>query len=207
MTVFLQTRRLTLRVFTADDVDLLVELDSDPDVMRYISNGELTPREEIEVDIFPAFLDYYRRFTGYGFWGAVSKSTDEFLGWFHLRPVPGDLSDQPELGYRLRRGAWGHGYATEGSRALIARGFTEFGVRRVVASTMAVHAASCRVLERSGLCFVRTFVADWPVSISGDQYGDVEYAITRAEWESDELARVGRTPSDGAGSGSDPRRP
>ena len=87
----------------------------------------------------------------------------------------------------MRREAWGKGYATEGSRALIAKGFTEFGVQRVVASTMAVNTASRRVMEKSGMRLVRAFVADWPVSVPGEERGDVEYAITRDEWETDDF--------------------
>ena len=183
MLTFLETERLVLRQFTIDDADLLVELDSDPRVMRYITGGSPTSRAEIEGDYLPAFLDYYQRFPGYGFWAALEKTTGEFLGWFHFRPGPDDPQDQPELGYRLRHAAWGKGHATEGSRALIAKGFTEFGVQRVVASTMAVNTASRRVMEKSGMRLVRAFVADWPVSVPGEEHGDVEYAITRAEWE------------------------
>jgi len=47
-------------------------------------------------------------------------------------------------------GAWGKGYATEGSRALIRKGFTELGVQRVVAEAMAVNVASRRVMEKAG---------------------------------------------------------
>jgi RimJ/RimL family protein N-acetyltransferase len=75
MSIFLETERLVLRRFTEDDVDNLVELDSDPDVMRFINGGRPTPRHEIEGDVLPAFLDYYERFAGYGFWAAVEKST------------------------------------------------------------------------------------------------------------------------------------
>ena len=88
-------------------------------------------------------------------------------------------SDEPELGYRLRRSAWGKGYATEGSRALIRKGFTELGVRRVVAETMAVNTASRRVMEKAGLTLVRTFHQEWPDRIPGDEHGDVEYALTQ----------------------------
>ncbi|MEO7125325.1 MAG: GNAT family protein, partial [Nakamurella sp.] len=49
--------------------------------------------------------------------------------------------------------------------------------------TMAVNTASRRVMEKAGLRFVRTFDADWPVRIPGDEHGDVEYALTRQEWE------------------------
>ena len=53
-----------------------------------------------------------------------------------FRPREGASPDEAELGYRLRKSAWGNGYATEGSRALIRKGFTEFGVQRVVAEAM-----------------------------------------------------------------------
>jgi RimJ/RimL family protein N-acetyltransferase len=182
VTVFLETERLTLRRFTVDDVDLLVELDSDPEVMFWITGGRTTSREEIETDYLPAFLSYYERFEGYGFWAAIERSTGEFLGWFHFRPAPGHPDDEPELGYRLRRSTWGKGYATEGSIALIDRGFRDFGVRRVLAETMAVNTASRRVMEKAGMQLVRTFHQDWPDKIPGDEHGDVEYEITREEW-------------------------
>jgi RimJ/RimL family protein N-acetyltransferase len=56
-------------------------------------------------------------------------------------------------------------------------------VQRVVASTMAVNIASRRVMEKSGLRLVRAFHQEWPESIPGDEHGDVEYALTRDEWE------------------------
>jgi RimJ/RimL family protein N-acetyltransferase len=182
MDVFLETERLLLRRFTADDVDLLIELDSDPDVMHHITGGRPTSREEIVSDVLPAFLDYYRRYAGFGFWAAVERSTGRFVGWFHLRPAHGDGPDEVELGYRLRRDVWGRGYATEGSRALIDTAFRHFGVRRVHAETMAVHVASRRVMERSGLRYARTFHQDWPDPIPGDEHGDVEYALEYSEW-------------------------
>ncbi|HEX5500594.1 MAG TPA: GNAT family N-acetyltransferase [Thermomicrobiales bacterium] len=183
MRVFLETERMWLREFTADDLDLLVELDSDPAVMRFITGGRATPRDEIRDDILPAWLGYYERFAGYGFWAAIDKASGDFLGWFHFRPAPGRPLDEPELGYRLRRAAWGNGYATEGSRALIAKGFADHGVRRVVAETMAVNTASRRVMEKAGMTLVRTFFQEWPDRIEGDEFGDVEYAIERAERE------------------------
>ena len=194
MQVFLETERLVLRRFTLDDVDNLVELDSDPEVMHFITGGRATPREEIENDLLPWFLHYYEGGDRYGFWAAIEKSTGTFLGWFHFRPGDGHPSDEPELGYRLRRSAWGRGYATEGSRALIRKGFTELGVRRVVASTMVVNTASRRVMEKSGLTLVRTFHQEWPDRIPGDEHGDVEYALTRADWERQEATGHERKP-------------
>ncbi len=188
MQIFLETDRLVLRRFTEDDVDNLVELDSDPDVMQYINGGRATPRQEIESDVLPAFIDYYARFSGLGFWAAIEKSTGRFVGWFHFRPVSDARPDEVELGYRLRRSSWGKGYATEGSRALIDKGFAEHGVQRVVASTMVVNVASRRVMEKAGLRFVRTFHQPWPDYIEGEEEGDVEYALLRTEWE-DERSR------------------
>jgi RimJ/RimL family protein N-acetyltransferase len=182
MRVFLETERLILRRFTAADVDLLVELDSDPQVMRYITGGRATSRAEIEDEILPTWLSYYDRYPGYGFWAAIEKSSGNFLGWFHFRPKREDPPDEPELGYRLRKSAWGQGYATEASRALIRKGFEDLGVRRVYAGTMTVNTASRRVMEKSGLKFIRTFFGEWPDRIPGDEEGDVEYALTREEW-------------------------
>src|SRR4051794_2605418 len=53
---YLRTERLVLRRFTTDDADLLAELDSDPEVMRYITGGRATPRDEIVNEVLPAFL-------------------------------------------------------------------------------------------------------------------------------------------------------
>jgi RimJ/RimL family protein N-acetyltransferase len=183
MQVYCETQRLVLRRFTMADVDNLVRLDADPDVMHFITGGMPTAQEEIEKEILPAFLAYYERFEGYGFWAAIQKPAGQFLGWFHFRPREGSSLDEAELGYRLRKSAWGKGYATEGSRALIRKGFTEFGVRRVVAETMAVNLASRRVMEKAGLTLVRSFHQPWPYPIEGDDLGDVEYALNKADWE------------------------
>lgn len=78
--------------------------------------------------------------------------------------------------------AWGHGYATEGARALVRLAFTVLGAERVVATTMTVNARSRRVLEKAGLSLVRTFFAPWPEYLEGAEHGDVEYAVSRQDW-------------------------
>src|SRR6266704_2963949 len=119
MRVFLETERLVLRRFTMADLDGLVGLDADPEVMHFVTGGLPTSRDTIEGEVLPTFLGYYEEFVGYGFWAAVERSSGEFLGWFHLRPREDSAPGEVELGYRLRRSAWGKGYATEGSRAVI----------------------------------------------------------------------------------------
>ena len=188
MRVFLETERLVLRQFTADDLDNLFALHNDPDVMHFLNGGKPTPRAELQHDYLPRYLHYYEQFAGFGFWAAIEKSTGDFLGWFHFRSLQGSSADEIELGYRLHKSAWGKGYGTEGSRALIRKGFTELDVARVVASTMAVNRASRRVMEKSGLTLVRTFWQEWPDVIEGSDQGDVEYALTKADWERQQAA-------------------
>ena len=190
MDIHLESERLLLRRFTPADVDVLVELDSDPAVMRYINGGRPTPRDEIETDILPWWIAYYERHPGYGLWAALEQPGLAFIGWFHLWAPEQDSPRGAELGYRLRAAAWGCGYATEGSRALIERAFRECGAERVFAETMAVNAGSRRVMEKSGLRFVRAFHQEWPDRIEGEEHGDVEYALTRTEWEGTAAAHI-----------------
>ena len=135
--------RLVLRRFIPGDVESLFLLHNDPRVMRFINGGRQTPRREIE-------REYREHFAEEGYWAAVERATDDFLGWFGLHPREDRGPHEYELGYRIGRSAWGRGYATEGSLALIRKGFTELGVLRVFAETMAVNLASRRVMEKSG---------------------------------------------------------
>lgn len=183
MNVILETQRLTLREFTEDDADNLFDLNRDPEVMRYLTGGRPSPREVIRDEVIPFHLAVYKRLDRLGTWAAESTATGEFLGWFHFRPGPDADITNIDLGYRLRRSAWNKGYATEGSRALIAMGFTDLGVKRVFGHTMTVNTASRRVLEKCGLTLVRTTPYEGPDVIEGSEHGEVEYALTKPEWE------------------------
>jgi RimJ/RimL family protein N-acetyltransferase len=96
MHIILETPRLALRQFTEDDVDNLFDLNSDPEVMRYLTGGRPTPREEIRDQIIPFHLAVYGRLDRLGTWAAQSTATGEFLGWFHFRPGPGTVAIQQE---------------------------------------------------------------------------------------------------------------
>ncbi|MFD3698008.1 GNAT family N-acetyltransferase [Streptomyces sp. NPDC058646] len=183
MNVFLETDRLVLRAFSEADVDHLIALDNDPDVMRFINGGRPTSREVIRAQTLPRLLHEYPCFGTRGYWAAQEKDTGTFLGWFEFRPLDAHSPAVVELGYRLHRAAWGTGYATEGSRALIRKGFTSLGVERVTANTMAVNVGSRRVMEKAGLSFLRHFTGDWPEAIEGSEHGEVEYELTRTAWE------------------------
>ncbi|MGW4968157.1 GNAT family N-acetyltransferase [Nonomuraea sp. NPDC004186] len=176
MHIYLETGRLVLRRFTESDAGHLFTLHNDPEVMEFLNGGKPTPREVIVGKTLPAFI-------ATGFFAAIEKPSGAFLGWFHLRAPKGTPDDEPELGYRLHKSAWGRGYATEGSLALIDKAFRELGARRVYAQTMAVNVRSRRVMEKCGLRFTRTFHLEWEDPLPGAEHGEVEYELTRAEWE------------------------
>ena len=181
--ILLETARLRLRHVVPGDLGRLVELDSDPEVTRYTSYGEPTPRERYEREILPRWLAYYESTPLVGYWAAEARADGEFLGWFHLRPDRFDPGEQ-ELGYRLKRAAWGRGFATEGGRSLVAHGFGPVGAAKISARTLARNAASRRVMEKCGLAFERHFV--WPEDVlagrSEEERAGVKYSITRARW-------------------------
>lgn len=166
MHIFLETERLVLRQFTLEDIDCLVELNSDPDVVRFATIDKQVDPAFIQTKILPKWLQHYEEYEGYGCWAAIEKSSQAFIGWFLFRPAvhapyfdpaladPTDI----ELGYRLRKDSWGHGYATEGSKALIQKGFSELGAKRILAVVFAVNEASIRVLEKSGLKLDMQFI-------------------------------------------------
>jgi RimJ/RimL family protein N-acetyltransferase len=191
------TERLALRrLALVADVDNILALDADPQVMRHLDRPKT--RTEVEREVLPALLAVGEDHPGFGTWAAETRG-GEFAGWLSLRPVtpadepmaewrtapPGHTSTVM-LGYRLRHGAWGRGYATEGARALVSYAFTtdarERPVRRVVATTMAVNAGSRRVMEKAGLRYLRTVHLNWSDPLPGTEHGDVEYEITRAQW-------------------------
>jgi RimJ/RimL family protein N-acetyltransferase len=180
---YVETDRMRLRRFTEADADDLAALHGDPAVMRYIDSRPV-PREIVVSQTLPGIMREYSELPpGLGCWAAIEHSTDVFLGWFSLRPARSrGLGGGTELGYRLRPAEWGRGYGTEGARALIRKGFTELAVDRVVATTMTVNVASRRVMEKAGLSLVRVFFLDWPEYLEGAEYGDVEYALTKADY-------------------------
>jgi RimJ/RimL family protein N-acetyltransferase len=172
----LSTARLELRPLTADDSDLLVELDGDRAVMEYLTGRETPPEEVIEVWM-PQRTDPAHDELGLGYWSAYEQ--DEFVGWFCLTPSHDDAA---ELGYRLRQRAWGRGLASEGAARLLAHGFETVRLQRIWAETMAVNVRSRAVLERLGLRQVRTEVRTWDDPLPGAELGEVVYELTAEEF-------------------------
>ncbi|AFZ30082.1 acetyltransferase, putative [Gloeocapsa sp. PCC 7428] len=192
MKVFLETPRLLLRNFTEEDADNLYELDSDPEVIRFVNLGVIKGGIAIDIDYetiknktLPKWLRYYEEYENYGIWAAIEKTSDEFIGWFHFRPAPDNLfyfnlgfynASEIELGYRLKKYKWHQGYATEGSLALIRQGFANEDTQQVVSMALANHIASIRVMEKAGLKFVTKY---FHPEIAQEV---VKYALSRNEF-------------------------
>jgi RimJ/RimL family protein N-acetyltransferase len=181
--ILLETERLRLRHFGPADADLLTELDSDPEVMRHITGGLPTPRADYVEIHLPRWFAIYQTQPGLGYFAAELHGSGEFIGWFHLR----DDRIEPayvELGYRLRRGAWGRGYATEGGRALVQHGFATLERPLVSARTLQGNVASQRVMQKCGLRFSGRFEypQDALAGLSPAQRVAVKYSLARSEW-------------------------
>lgn len=185
------TPRLELRPITAADASLLFELDSDPEVMRWLSGGAATPLETIRNQVLPGFLALPAE-DGFGCWLVFERETRDFLGWVSLRPGPA-LEDGGELGYRFRRAAWGRGFATEAARAVLAHAFLSANLPRVFGTTYEANLGSRRVMEKLGMTLVRrfqptaaelaapsTFAPGGAEPWDGD---DIEYAVSAAGWQ------------------------
>ncbi|MFI8004782.1 GNAT family N-acetyltransferase [Streptomyces sp. NPDC086010] len=184
MTTYLESERLALRPFAAADADLLIELDSDPAVMRYLTGGAPTPPEEVRDLVIPSILAGYERWgSDLGLFAAHEKDGGAFAGWFCLRPLRDGPREEAELGYRLRQSVWGRGYATEVSQALLAKGFAELGIRMVRAETMSVNRPSRNVMEKLGMTLTESIpTPDDMKAVEGCEHGGVRYEITKEQW-------------------------
>jgi RimJ/RimL family protein N-acetyltransferase len=151
----LRSTRLVLQKIVPTDLDDLVDLDSDPEVMRFISEGVPTPRSDyVGRDGLLARMCAYAD-EPYGYFSA--RFEDRFAGWFHLRPSVADGS-MLELGYRLRREFWGLGLATEGARRLCDLAFDTLNQEAVDACAVAENRASIQVMKKCGMTPVGRFV-------------------------------------------------
>ncbi|MEU8300476.1 GNAT family N-acetyltransferase [Micromonospora sp. NPDC048909] len=196
--LILRTDRLLLVPLADRHLELEIQLDSDPEVLRYLS-GRGRSRDEV-VASHAQRMAFAHKVDGLGYWmafgsdGGTRGSTPpereeegEFVGLLMLPPAHGpDQPDDPtvaELGYRLVRRYWRKGLASEASRALLRHAFDTVGQSRVIAQTMTVNAGSRGVMEAVGMRYVRTYFPLWDDPPPGADLGEVEYEMTRAMWE------------------------
>ena len=143
----LETERLVFRPFTANDVELLAQLHSDPEVQRYI--GGMWPPEAIQGRIDQYIADQAK----YGFskWKVYLRD-GTFIG--RAGASYWDRVGEFELGYSFARAAWGQGLATEAAQAIVDRFFATMDEQRLHGFTDVANVGSRRVLEKVGMAYL-----------------------------------------------------
>ncbi len=148
----LETERLVLRAFRADDFESHAAMVGDPLVMRYIGEGKALGRDEAWRVL--AVLAGHWQLRGFGMWAVTLRGEDRMIGragFYYPEGWPGF-----EIGWTLERAAWGQGYATEAARRALAYAFDELGREKVISVIHPENATSIRVAERIGERFDRT---------------------------------------------------
>lgn len=173
----LETDRLRLRPFVDGDADDLFALQSDAHVLRYWDSSPWTDRSAVA-----RFMEGNRRMEqdGTGARVAMERTSDgAFVGWCTVNSWNPDFRSA-SLGYCLAERAWGHGYATEGSGALLAWAFATLDLNRVQAEADTRNVASARVLEKLGFVLEGTLREDCIVDgVVSDSW---VYGLLRRDW-------------------------
>lgn len=143
-----ETPRLKLRRRTLADTDACLAMDHEPDVTRFVSGPWSDPvahRAFIETRTLGPWPQ------GHGYWSILERGEPEnFLGWVLLIPVNGQ-DGISEIGWRLRREAWGNGYATEAAEPVMQHARNLLALEEVIAEIAPANRASMRVAEKLGM--------------------------------------------------------
>jgi RimJ/RimL family protein N-acetyltransferase len=159
----IETPRLVLRPPRKDDLDRMVALGADPEVMRYIGDGNTQTREEAVKWLEGILREAREGTSGLPGWLVAATREGDWVGLAVLKPMnprheeaigEGQLV---EVGYRLARAHWGRGYATEAAAALVRHGFVARELPAVTAIADARNVASNRVIEKVGLVRRKTY--------------------------------------------------
>lgn len=179
MPLKLETQRFTLRPVTDTDRDFYLELDSDPEVMRYLTNGIPTTPEQAQAAIERTVKIFEKHQGQFGIWLAFEKLTGEYVGWVLFRPDKKDPDNTSviELGYRLKQKWWGQGVATELSQHMLDYGFNQLKVPEIYAITALHNAGSQGVMKKIGMSFVKEYLDD---EIAWDDKRAVRYSLKRS---------------------------
>lgn len=178
MKIFAETERLILREIVQEDLESMFELDSDPEVHRFLGNHIVTDRKETERII--AFVRQQYLENGFGRWAMAEKSTSRFIGWCGLKRVKETVnnhSDYVDLGYRILRPYWGKGFATESAQASLNYGFETLHLDEIFAAAQTGNLASNKILTKTGFRLIETFHYDGAVHNW--------YNLTFAGWKRD----------------------
>jgi RimJ/RimL family protein N-acetyltransferase len=180
----LRTDRLLLRHWTRADRDPFAELCADPEVMRHFPAVHDRASSDALVDRAEAHLTLH----GWGLWALERLDTGQFVGFTGLAPVPADLpaAGGLEVGWRLARPHWGHGFAPEAARAALDVALSPapagLGLDEVVSFTSEANTASRRVMAKLGLRHDAARDFDHPRTPDWSGRHHVLYAITAERW-------------------------
>ena len=145
----LRTARLLLRQWREEDREPFAALNADPIVMEHFPSTMTRADSDAYVDrVMETIAE-----RGWGTWAVEVIATREFIGFVGLNVPRFEAHFTPavEIGWRLARRAWGHGYATEAARAVLAFAFDELELDEVVSFTTPANTRSRRVMERIGM--------------------------------------------------------
>lgn len=157
MQIILETPRLYLREFTITDAQLLLALNKDPEVLKYVHELPLQTIEDAEKVLINNILPQYSIYK-LGRMAVHLKENDEFIGWCGLKYRP-EL-DEIDLGYRFFPSAWGKGYATESAQQVLNHGLENLQLQRIVGRAHVENIASLKVLRKIGMKYWRNEVVD-----------------------------------------------
>jgi RimJ/RimL family protein N-acetyltransferase len=174
----LSTERLTLRQWRDADLDPWAALNADPEAREYFP--EILTREQSAGSMARFAGEIGER--GWGFWAVEVTATGEFIGMTGLDPVDAGMPfEGVEIGWRLARGGWGHGYATEAARAALGYGFETLGLAEILAVTTLGNRRSQAVMRRLGMSRDPAEDFDDPETPLGPLRRSVLYRLSRAE--------------------------
>jgi RimJ/RimL family protein N-acetyltransferase len=156
MHIIFETPRLYLRQFTEADAPLILTLNSDPEIVKYVHEPTLETEEQARNIIVNNILPQYPN--DLGRWAMHIKETNEFIGWCGLKYRP-ELNET-DLGYRLMQKNWGLGYATEAARHTLNHGFSKLNLQLITARAHIENIASIKVLEKLGMDFIGEGIVD-----------------------------------------------
>ncbi|OYU96209.1 MAG: GNAT family N-acetyltransferase [Bacteroidetes bacterium B1(2017)] len=178
MKPIIETERLLLRELVSTDVQAFYELDSNPEVHKYLGSNAATSMEECSAMI--EFIQKQYQENGIGRWAMIEKESGHFIGWTGLKLMKTTVNNRTDfldVGYRLIQNYWGKGYATESTVASLKYAFENLKAQEVIGITHIDNLASRRVLEKCGLKFIETFT--WL------EWGNTEcnwLKISKEEW-------------------------
>lgn len=150
-TTILTTARLTLRLFTMNDIEALFAITNELDIFQYFPTKTAWDMEKVERSI--RYQTKHWETHGYGQMAATLKDSGQLMGWCGLEFLPD--TNETEIGYLLSGKFWGKGYATEAAIASVQFGINQLGMKEIVGLTDPKNVASQRVLEKCGMTFTR----------------------------------------------------